>query len=203
MLYRGADDKKIFHVHIPRNAGRYVRQIFIENSFDYYHGEYKLLVYGIETPHLHYPLYLNLELVEESEHFVVVRNPFDRFKSSMQIIIRARHYPEEIYEKIQDKDWLFNFLDMEKMVGSYKTNFYRDQKDFISEKTKIWKLENGLNLEFVQWLNNNLNLSLKISNEIKYDLMDAELVPIKQKINPIVEDYIKEYYAEDYEFFNY
>lgn len=202
MLYQN-ENKTLFHIHIPRTGGRYIRELFSANSFDYYHGKYEFLLYGIETPHLHYPLYLDLELVEESEHFAVVRNPFDRFKSCIQTTIKARGYPEEIYEKLKDKDWLFYFLDLEKIQSSYMTNFYRNQKDFISEKTKIWKIEDGLNIKFVRWINDNFDLSLKYFNDIEYPLLDSETIQTTQEIDPSIEELIKEYYAEDYEYFNY
>lgn len=196
--------KCIFHVHIPRTGGRFIRELFSKNSFNFYFAAYDQKFQGIEIPHLHYPLYLNLERVEESEHFVVIRNPFERFKSSMQVIIRSREYSEEIYEIMKDKDWLFSFLDMERNVKTYDANVFRKQKDFISEKTKIWKLEDNLDDEYINWMNQTFNINLeKKEKALDYERGSAELLPIKKQIDPSIEELIKEYYEEDYEYFNY
>ena len=84
MLY-SLGSKKIFHVHIPRTAGRYIKEIFLSNSYEVTFANYNYRFYGIEIPHLHYPLYNCLEYVEDSPQFAVVRNPFDRFKSHIKI----------------------------------------------------------------------------------------------------------------------
>ena len=39
---------------------------------------------GYEIPHLWNPYYFEYEGVKEALHFTVVRNPFDRFKSSLR-----------------------------------------------------------------------------------------------------------------------
>lgn len=203
MLYCNGN-KCLFHIHIPRNGGRFIREVFSKNSFNFYFASYDQKFQGIEIPHLHYPLYLNLERVEESDHFAVVRNPFDRFKSSMQLMIRSSGYSEEIYEIMKDKDWLFSFLDMEKNTNSYYTNQLRNQKEFISEKTKIWRFENGLGDDFINWLNQNFDLQLvQKEYNVNYHIGIAETLPIKKQIDPSVEELIKEYYEEDYEYFNY
>jgi len=197
------NDKKIYHIHIPRTGGRYIRELFVKNSFDFYYSDFYYSYKGVEIPHLHYPLYLDLEFVEESEHFTLVRNPFEKFKSVMQTTIRVRGYSEEIYNLIKDKDWLFNFLDMERDGNSYITNYFRKQSDFVSEKTKIWKLEDNLDQNFVDWLNKNLNIELKNFDDIVYHKAEPELIPIKQEVCSSIKELIKEYYAEDYEKFNY
>jgi hypothetical protein len=203
LYYNRSLNKKIFHIHIPRTGGRYIREIFQRNNYESHFNEYKIDFCGIEIPHLHYPLYLELNHIEESDHFTVVRNPFEKFKSALQLTIKVREYSEEIYEKIKDKDWLFEFLDLEKKKHSYSTNFFRNQKDFISEKTKIWKIENELDEEYIKWLNSNFNISLKKLNNIKYQKTTEELLSSEKDICPSVENLIKEYYDEDYDFFNY
>ncbi len=203
MLYCN-DKKSIFHIHIPRTGGRYIRTIFTENYFDFYFADFSKTYNGVEIPHLHYPLYNNLEKVEESPHFAIVRDPFEKFKSVIQLTIKKNSYPKEIYEYIKNKDWLLKFLDYSVNVESYRTNFFRPQSDFISPKTKIYKFENGFGPELPKWINNNfdLNIDEKIY-EKNYDQTIIELTPNEKEIDPCVKDTIKEYYAEDYEKFNY
>jgi hypothetical protein len=196
-------NKSIFHIHIPRTGGRYINSIFKLNKFKPYHNNFNTTVQGIEVPHLHYPLYNFLEGVEDTEnHFTIVRDPFERFKSAMKVIINSRSYPEEIYELIQNKSWLFEFLDFEREVNSYKYNFFRPQCEFISNKTTIYRFEDGLGDNFLEWLNNTFDIYLKSMN-FKYNLADSELLECNQEINVSIKNLIKEYYKSDYDYFNY
>jgi hypothetical protein len=201
MLYC-SNNKNIFHIHIPRTGGRYVRDIFSKNLFDVYHNNFEVFVNGIEAPHLHYPLYNLLEGVESAKHFTIVRDPFERFKSSMQLVIKGREYPTEVYDCIKDKDWLFGFLDYEKNVGFYHTNLFRPQCEFISNYTKIYKLEDKLNENIIKWLNNSFDINLKNKN-FSYDKGITELMENPLEIDDTVKQLIQEYYAKDYEVFNY
>jgi len=201
MLYCN-NNKNIFHIHIPRTGGRYVRDIFIQNSYNVYHNNFEILVNGIEAPHLHYPLYNLLEGVESAEHFTVVRDPFERFKSSMQLVIKGRQYPLEVYDCIKDKDWLFGFLDYERDIGFYKTNLFRPQYEFISNYTKIYKFEDGLNENIIKWLNNTLTIDLE-NKYFSYFKGSHEILKNPSKIDNSIKPLIQEYYAKDYEVFNY
>lgn len=208
MLYF-KDEISIFQIHIPRTAGRYIKKLFIDNEFDCYFWDYTQTYEGIEIPHLHYPLYNILEDVEECDnHFTVVRNPYDRFKSLMDLIIVGREYPDEIFDLVKNKDWLFQFIDNEKNVNLYKVNGFPQQVDFISEKTRVYKMEDGMNENFVNWINQNFKLDLKDLN-IEYTISDNEDKIINMDIrpsdrfDPIVEKFIKEYYEKDYIKFNY
>jgi hypothetical protein len=201
MLYC-SNNKNIYHIHIPRTGGRYVRNIFSENLFNVYHNNFGILVNGIEAPHLHYPLYNLLDDVENAEHFAVVRDPFEKFKSTIQLVINGRQYPSEVYNLIRDKDWLFGFLNYEKEVGLYAPNAFRPQCEFISKHTKIYKFENGLNENIIKWLNNSFDIHLKNKN-FSYPKSPAEMLKNTSKIDNSIKPLIQEYYAKDYEVFNY
>ena len=206
MLYQ-KENKSIFHIHIPRTAGRYIKNIFLDNEFTGKYLYYDMYYRGIEVPHLHYPLYNDLPHVEDSNHFTVVRHPFERFKSAMQLLIRAKDYPIQLYDKLKDKDWFFNFLNHSRDRKQYHQNHFRKQSDFISTRTHVYKFEDGLGIEFIDWLNDRLNLDLK-RIEYRYETFHpltviGEELPNKKDIDPIVEDYIREYYQEDYENFKY
>jgi len=208
MLYCN-DSIEIFHIHIPRTSGRYIRNLFIENSFDCFHWDYSKLYRGKEIPHLEYPLYNILEGVEECDnHFTVVRDPYEKFISIMNLIISGRKYPDEIYEVTKDENWLFKFIDNERDGILYKCNSFEPQCSFISDKTKIYKMEDGINENFVEWINSNYHLHLNNYN-IDYLLDNDEHHYINKNIkysdnfDPIVKKHIKKYYEEDYVKFNY
>lgn len=206
MLYQ-KEYTSIFHVHIPRTAGRYIRNIFLDNKFDGKYLSYDEFYRGIEVPHLHYPLYNDLSYVENSNHFAVVRDPFERFKSSMQLMIRAMNYPVELYDKLKDKDWLFNFLNHSRDYKQYHQNHFRKQSDFISARTHVYKFEDGLGIELIDWLNDRLNLDLN-RTEYRYEIfhphsISGEELPNKKDIDPIVENCIRDYYSDDYENLKY
>lgn len=208
MLYYKLD-KSLFHVHIPRTAGRYIKSLFVNNGFDCYFWQYSETYKGIEIPHLQYPAYNILEGVEECDnHFTVVRNPYDRFKSIMDLIIVGREYPDEIFNLLKNKDWLFQFIDNEKDGNSYKHSSFVSQVNFLSEKTKIYKIEDGINQKFVNWINENFLLDLE-NLDIVYEIGGVEPTLINlnikpsDKFDPIVKEFIKEYYENDYAKFNY
>jgi len=198
------NNKYIFHIHIPRTGGRYIRNIFEQNYYQTYHNNFEYFVQGIETPHLHYPLYNILEDIDRSStiHFAVVRDPFERFKSSMQLVIKGNQYPIEIYDQLKDKDWLFNFLDFQRNVTYYHTNLFRPQHEFISEKTLTYKFEHGLQKNFLSWANDNMSTNL-INKNFSYTLGLAEELKNPREIFDDVKPLIKEYYIKDYATFNY
>lgn len=201
MLYYSGD-KKIFHIHIPRTAGRYIKEIFISNFYEVTFANYSYRFYGIEIPHLHYPLYNFLEDVEDSPHFAIVRNPYDRFKSHIKKIIKANHFDKTIVESMKDKNFLRSFLDNEKYKSMYQSNVLRNQIEFISPKTKIYKFENGFGINYIDWMNENFNLNLK-NFSVSYQKSGEENKNSEIIFDSSIEKTIREYYSEDYEYFNY
>ena len=205
MFYQ-SQHKNIFHIHIPRTAGRYITNIFLGNKFQVNYMNYNEFYEGIEVPHLHYPLYNNLPDVKDSDHFTIVRHPFEKFKSALQVIIKVRDYPIEIYDKLKDKDWLFNFLEHSRVHRQYHQNHFRRQSDFISPKVHIYKFEDGFGVKFIDWMNDKFDLQL---TRVNYDFnvfhipSESESLPNKAEIDPVVEDHIRDYYSKDYENLKY
>lgn len=199
------DDVSIYHPHIPRTGGRYVTELFDLNNFQVFHRGFEHTVRGIEVPHLHYPLYNFLEEVPDAKKILIVRNPYDRFISSIKTQYFVRSYPSSFFDMISDKDWLFSFLDYEREVDSYITNWFRPQHEYIEKSTLIYKFEDGLDQNFTNWIKANLNIEFNHYNNISYDISDQEQCANKLNvsINPIVRQHIQEYYHEDYSNLNY
>ena len=80
--YRHSSGKRFLFVHIPRTAGRFLEENFKENGFDLEQDDIWKSVDGIELAHFHRELYENHLEVENIPHFVVIRNPIDRFFSA-------------------------------------------------------------------------------------------------------------------------
>lgn len=199
------DDVSIYHPHIPRTGGRYIAELFAVNKFSKFHDGFEHTVRGIEVPHLHYPLYNFLECVPESKKIAIVRNPYDRFVSQIKTQYIKRLYPVTFFDMIKDKEWLFSFLDYEREVDAYITNWFRPQHEYIEEGTLVYKFEDGLNENFVNWIKKNFDIEFEFNNNINYEVTDVEINAknLRANIDPIVRQHIQEYYKEDYTKLNY
>jgi hypothetical protein len=110
--------------------------------------------------------------------------------------------------------WVFNEQKIEQMFQnqSYfnetlnnfclndQSNFFVPQINFIDYDTKIWKFENGFNIDFTKWIKENFNLELNIlakkTNYINPNL--NELYLNNKQIN-----YVKNFYYKDYKLLDY
>ena len=203
-------NKRIFYIHIPRTGGRYITSLFRYNEFNVSLADMreKHNYTGYEIPHLWNPYYFEYEGVNEALHFTVVRNPFDRFKSAL----RNGNPPIRGEIDITNFESFVEFLG-ERIVKNKKVSFI-PQFNYISEKTLVWRYEDGLGKSFLDWIHKNLGVRLK-EGEFSYgcDLKEQYTTLSKWKkkevcnVNVIcekgVEDLVREYYKKDYEFFNY
>ena len=81
--------KRFLFVHIPRTAGRFLEENFVENGFESEQILWKS-VDGIEIAHFHNELYLkHFDDLGSIPHFTIVRNPVDRFISVSYTHLRA------------------------------------------------------------------------------------------------------------------
>jgi hypothetical protein len=194
----------IYHVHIPRTGGRYIKQVLLENDYNIFHDDYNESIYGISLMHLHYPLYEILEDVKESKHLVIVRNPFDRFCSATHCIVKSL-YPEhelDIYSQLETKDGLYNFIEYHAMTKRYNSNWLRPQNEFLSNNSIIYNFENGLTKNFIDWFNKTFFDNLK-NKQYDYYGDPNELEENILKGNKKIENLIKQYYSKDYEILGY
>tara|TARA_Y100001963_G_scaffold95623_1_gene131637 strand:- start:278 stop:871 length:594 start_codon:yes stop_codon:yes gene_type:complete len=193
-------DNKLYHIHIPRTGGRYVRKLMKINDSISKPTTFTSLYNGIEVPHLHYPLYNKYFLhTKELEYFAIVRNPFDRFISMVKGV-----NPTDLKELYSVE----NSEDFNKVMELFRQrlnrhNYFRPQHEFISDKTHIWKLEDGLKGEFKEWLFNNFGININ-NDEAQYVKFwyDEDNINDPSLFNKLKE-YIKEYYKKDYEILRY
>lgn len=197
------DNNICYFIHIPRTGGRYVSSLF-ENSRNMqceYHRIHTQRFEGIDSTHLHYPLYNKYFGVDNIPHIAVVRNPVKKFESS----IRNMNYMHGLdYNSLLSSDEGFlQFMHDELTTNSYHNNWFLPQNKFISPTTHVWKYEWGFGKKFKNWVLEKTNIDISIDN-VKYDRFQGEVnrnyfYPLTRK----VKRKIRSYYREDYKKFRY
>jgi hypothetical protein len=85
------------------------------------------------------------------------------------------------------------------LEGSY--NWYRPQVDYISDKTHIWKLEDGLGEEFSSWISGIVGVDIRMDKSVKYYKFSYETNKLK-KTDALIER-VKLFYRKDFSALNY
>lgn len=195
------DDKKVFFIHIPRTSGRYVRDIFVRNGYIPQFNEYTDTAFGFEIPHLFFPLY-NVLPVSEINHFTVVRNPFDRFKSCARVFLWKYKLPDDYFLTEKFTFEKFNLFVNETVND--KSTFFLHQSLFLSNKTNVWKQEDGFGDNFSHWCKEKHNIIIDVEkNKNVYSHKKQEYDFIKLKISEDNVNVIKKFYEKDYKIFEY
>lgn len=204
-------ENSCYFAHIPRTGGRYITELFKQNSAygpwcEDYNNRNEILR-GIHAKHLHYPLYNFFFNVGDLEHFSVVRNPFNKISSSMKVMheFTKNDYNEILNTEEKFYDFLINEIELE----SFHNNWFLPQYKFVNKKTHIWKYEDGFGDKFFDWIYQKTNIVLREKQINKYEevLFSENVVAaehnIQYNINPEFEKYIKNFYKKDYELFGY
>ena len=188
-------NRNIYFVHIPRTAGRFIRNTLIQNGHNVIqYGSYESHYRGKETLHLTYPEYHDFLNNYALKKFSVVREPVDRFISMIT------------------KNWMFNKEKIDKMFRSQEdfdqtisneilnnpSNFFVPQVNFVDYNTKIWKFEDNFKDEFVEWMMYNFNIKIDKLGSSDEGVEMNKIILNKEKIK-----YIQNYYYKDYKLFNY
>ena len=197
--------KKVFFAHIPRTAGRYVdanllwRNNFTWDEIDLDTGNGVMTVlHGEEIAHWHKDLYEEHLNVKDIPNFSIVRNPVDRFISGS--IYLKRLYGNDSQEQFEDPHLFFSMIANIPLVDpSFSANWFRSQVDFMSENTKIWKYEDGMGENFVNWLGDLIGVDLKFDEDIDYPKSKDEGNKLDK--TPQIIDNVKQLYRKDIEQF--
>lgn len=169
--------KRFFFIHIPKTAGRFLQQNFINNNFEPEQNIWDW-VDGIEIAHFHRELYQKHLNTKDIKHITIIRDPLQRYLS-----LKTHNYPDS-------KNWL------------------RPQVDYVTEKTNVWKFEDGFDEKFSIWLSQMLETPIKIQ-ELDFDytyndkgqkLFFEYKRPNYKKIERTdeIENHVKSFYQEDY-----
>ena len=151
-------EKRFLFVHIPRTAGRFFEENLKLNNFEVEQKNIWETIDGVELAHFHKDLYEKHLDVKEIPHISIIRNPIDRFFSS-SIFIR-RMYGDDIDDLLEDPTYFYSIL--QNFPLSQSVNWFRNQVDFISDKTNIWKFENKFGVDFGNWIEKILGVPFKI-----------------------------------------
>ena len=185
--------RRFLFVHIPRTAGRFLEENFVENGFESEQILWKS-VDGIEIAHFHNELYLkHFDDLSNIPHFTIVRNPIDRFMSCS--IFLTRMYGEDIQEAMEDPMMFGSML--QNFPLSQAVNWFRPQMDFITDDTNIWKFEDGFGSDFDEWLSEVLGVEYKTKN-VTYDKLDTDETKKLEKTAKLVNN-ITTLYRKDIE----
>jgi hypothetical protein len=199
-LYTSRNCKKIYHIHIPRTAGRYVSSLFLFNKFEVQFNSFDFddRIDGYDLTHLPCPYYNELEGVSSVKKFAVIRNPFDRFLSVLKMIVNFGNFPYNYFDDVLNqtssenvRNIIFNILN--------RYPYSLPQYKYIDDSVYLWKYENGMGYDFVRWINSNFDLDFKF-NEVSYAFLEydhSHNIPICDKVR----DVIVEYYKKDFELF--
>ena len=199
--------KRFFFVHIPRTAGRFVEYNLVcvdknecmwdQDENDKFNTGFGIMsvVHGAEVAHYHKEHYDKYLDVEGIPHFSIVRNPIDRFISGSMYI--KRKYGDDIQELMEDEMYFYSML--ENMPVKESVNWYRPMVDFMSEKTHIWKFEDGFGDDFVSWLSGIIGIDLEFEHDVYYPKAQDESNKLEK--TPKLIHNLKQLYRKDIEAF--
>jgi len=161
-------DDRVYFVHIPRTGGRYLRELLSKNyNTKYKHTDTITNKKHLMHAHWHYPLYLKRqkEMKKDSRFFAVIRDPFEKIMSQLKIEIRREN---DLLNKLNNKDYFFDYVEDHRNIYSFSNNWYRPQIDFISQDTFLWHFSLGFENQFFSWLEKNFKLKIKNKEKIEY-----------------------------------
>ena len=196
---------KVFFAHIPRTAGRYVdANLLWRNNFtwdelplDTGNGVMTTL-HGAEIAHWHKDIYEEHLNVKDIPNFSIVRNPIDRFISGS--VYLKRLYGNDSQELFEDPNLFFSMIaNIEAMDPSFSANWFMPQVEFMTDRTKIWKFEDSMGDNFVEWLGNLIGVKLKFDEDIEYPKANDEGNKLDK--TPKLIDNVKQLYRKDIEQF--
>ena len=154
---------------------------------------------NIELAHFHREYYEKYLATEDIPHITVIRNPIDRFISAS--IYLTRMYGD-CQDQLEDQYYFHSMLENFPLQESI--NWFRPQQDFISNRTHIWRFENGFNKNFSYWLSDITGVkTIKIDRKITYDTspLDREnklkrTPALMKNIRQLYKREIDQYYPE-------
>lgn len=193
-----------------------MRGLFRHSNISLEYTDFAKLYKGINVPHLHFPLYYEIDQrIYNATRWTVVRNPIDRFVSSMRHYVYHNIIPHFVFDMIIKKDEMFSFIDNIRQ-HRYESNWLRPQVEFVDDSTHIWKFEDGYDLKFRTWIEGLLRISLDAS--FTYETYIQNIKNANEGVGTAISEFgvgdyiklnsnhiswIKEYYAEDFKKFNY
>jgi len=188
--YRHISGKRFLHIHIPRTGGRFFEENLRLNGFEAEQSIWHTID-GVEIAHFDRKLYEEHLNVIDIPHISVVRNPLDRFISCS--IFLKRMYGD-IDNELDDEVYFYSLINNYPL--SEGKNWFRPQVDFLSNKTHIWKFEDGFGENFAEWISEILGIDFVIHN-VPYEKLSIDESNKVKKTDKIIHN-VKTFYKDDY-----
>ena len=197
--------KRVFFAHIPRTAGRYVEaNLLWKNECDW--DEINLdtgngvmtMMHGAEIAHWHREIYEEHLDVKDIPNFSIIRNPFDKFISGS--VYLKRLYGNDCQELFEDENLFFSMLaNIPTLDPNFSANWFKSQVDFMTDRTHIWKYEDGMGENFVSWLSGIMGVDLEFDEDIEYPKSRDEGNKLKK--TPKLIHNLRQLYRKDIELY--
>ena len=176
--YRHKDTgKRFFFIHIPKTAGRFLQQNFINNNFEPEQNIWDWID-GIETSHFHRELYQKHLNIKDIKHVTIVRDPLQRYLS-----LKTHNYPDS-------KNWLrpqVDYVTEETNIWKFENGFDEEFSTWLSDVLKTHIKIQELDSDYTyNEKGQRLFLEYKDPNYKKIESTD-EIV-----------NHVKSFYQEDY-----
>ena len=149
---------------------------------------------GMEIGHFHREYYEKYLKVKDIPHFSIVRNPITRFKSASLYL--NRFVGDDVEQVMEDRQSFFSTL--KAMIWHYpeSANWFRSQVDFVTDKTHVWKFEDGFGNNFTNWLSGIVGVDFIFDKDVQYPKQRDEDNKFNLTSKHI--DNIRDYYSEDF-----
>ncbi len=175
--FKHTSGKRFLFIHIPRTGGRFVEENlringWEEEPIDYMgipHHQHSFID-DCEVAHFHRELYEKYCDIEDIPQIAIVRDPIDKFFSAS--IYLTEVYGPSIQKEVEDEMKLFYMI--ENFPFPESRNWWRPQRDFLTEKTHIWKYEDGLGTKFSKWMSDILEVPFKTDAFVEYEMNSRE-----------------------------
>ena len=194
--------KRFLLVHIPRTGGRFISVNLEQNGWEMEPIDYcgiphyqHSVIDDCEIAHFYRELYEKHCDIEGIPQVAVIRNPINRFISGSMYI--KRKYGDDIQELMEDEMYFYSMLD--NMPVKESVNWYRPMVDFMTEKTNIWRFEDGFGDDFVSWLSGIVGIDLEFTDDVEYAVAPDEGNKLEK--TPQLIDTLIHFYKQDIEQF--
>jgi len=207
IFHRADTHQRFFFIHIPRTAGRFLKENFTANGYDIEHhltkeilkdstkmaNYVRALSQNVENAHVHFSIYNKWKSIKDLPSIAVVRAPVDKFLSGSFFL--TQNFNPSSWD-----NWRSFQTMLPACMSMHANNWWLPQHEFVSSNTKIWKYEDGFGKNFCDWISNILSINFSIKTpfytRVIYD--QSKLVKTKALVNNI-----KKFYHKDFEDFNY
>ena len=195
--------KRFLFVHIPRTGGRFIEANLAVNGWemepiDYFgipHYQHSFID-DCEIVHFYRDLYEKHCDIEGIPQIAVIRNPVNRFISASTYLLTL--YGKKIQQRMEDYNEFVSIIEnFHNDLDVEAINWWKPEIDYLTDKTHLWKFEDGLGDDFGDWMSEKLEVPFKIDSNMNYGMNKYEDFKL-DKTDKLVEN-IKRFFSEDIE----